>query len=326
MSGWKALKRIWAMAADVKKQRGGSRLYYFFDGIYCGYRHGASPENYKVLRFYEKKEAERETYLTSGRSAKADRELNRNMTLEDGKIMAEKSRFYSHFQGLVKRKYLYVPTSEVEEFHHFLDGEQWIIVKPNRGIMGHGIKKICVKEISDREVFYRECIEKKCLVEECIQQHEILERISPGCVSTVRINAARDKSGRIHLIGGCLKCGRAGAVTDNFHSSGVAYPVNLEEGFLLGPGRNNRDIKDFHCHPGTEISMVGLQIPYWEEICKTAIEAMEKVPRVGYVGWDIAVTPEGCELIEGNCRWPGGNIIQLDGVGKYPMILKCLEE
>ena len=53
---------------------------------------------------------------------------------------------------------------------------------------------------------------------------------------------------------------------------------------------------------------------------------MERVPTVGYAGWDIAVTPDGPELIEGNYSWPGGNIIQFDGVGKYTLLKKCLGE
>ena len=55
------------------------------------------------------------------------------------------------------------------------------------------------------------------------------------------------------------------------------------------------------------------------------IQAMEMIPELGYVGWDIAVTPKGAELIEGNCHWPGGNIIQLDKIGKYPLIKECLK-
>ena len=53
---------------------------------------------------------------------------------------------------------------------------------------------------------------------------------------------------------------------------------------------------------------------------------MERVPSLGYVGWDIAVTPAGPALIEGNFHWPGGNIIQFDRVGKYTLILSCLGE
>ena len=141
------------------------------------------------------------------------------------------------------------------------------------------------------------------LVEECIVQHEVLEHVRPGCVNSIRINTARDQKGQIHLIGACLKCGGAGAVADNFHSGGIAYPLDLDRGCVSGPGRNNTEIRDYDRHPGTDYYMPGLQIPHWEQIRALVNEAMERMPGIGYVGWDIAVTPDGCELIEGNCHW-----------------------
>lgn len=325
MSQWNAVKKTWKMAESLRRQRGGIALRYFLDAIGCGYRHGASPENYLVLRFYELKDTERYQYLTSGRSSKADKELNRRMPKEDAQIMAQKHLFYRKFEGLVMRAYRYVPDTEPADFEAFLKGHECIICKPSRGIMGHGIRKIHTKEIEDISSFYEECRKNKMLVEECIVQHEVLEHVRSGCVNSIRINAARDQKGQIHLIGACLKCGGAGAVADNFHSGGIAYPLDLDRGCVTGPGRNNTEIWYYDRHPGTDYYMPGLQIPHWGQVRELVNEAMERMPGIGYVGWDIAVTPDGCELIEGNCHWPGGNIIQLDGIGKYPQIQKCLE-
>lgn len=324
MSQWNAVKKTWSMACDIARQRGGSRTYYFLDGISCGYRHGASPENYKVLRFYERKEKERATYLTSGRSARADRELNRLMTEEDNRTMARKSLFYKKYEGIIKRAWCYVPECSFSEFLKFLDGKEVVICKPDRGIMGHGIQKIKKEEIEDLEAFYQRCQRGHMLLEECIFQHEALEKISPGCVSTIRMNVARDQKGKIHLVGACLKGGRTGAVADNFHSGGVAYPVDLSTGKIVGPGRNNTEIKDYEVHPGSGQRMMGFSIPNWDKVLELVDLAMKQMSHVGYVGWDIAITQESCELVEGNCHWPGGNIIQLDGVGKYPILESCM--
>ena len=274
MSPWNAVKKTWKMAESLRRQRGGLAMRYFLDAIGCGYRHGASPENYLVLRFYELKDAERYQYLTSGRSSKADRELNRRLPKEDARIMAQKHLFYRQFEGLVKREYRYVPDTEPADFEAFLKGHECIICKPSRGIMGHGIRKVRTKEIEDIPSFYEECRKNNMLVEECIVQHEVLEHVRPGCVNSIRINAARDQKGQIHLIGACLKCGGAGAVADNFHSGGIAYPLDLDRGCVSGPGRNNTEIRDYDRHPGTDYYMPGLQIPHWEQIRALVNEAM----------------------------------------------------
>lgn len=299
---------------------------YFWDGICCGYRHHASPENYFVLRFYEMSDRERAQYLTSGRSSLADRELNRLMTKEENRIMSHKHLLYQKFRKGIKREYLYVPEVTYDEFGRFLDENRSCIVKPDRGIMGQKIHKLDIPEIKDRRTLYEECKRDGFLIEQVIKQHEVLEQISPGCVNSVRINAARDKKGKVRLIGACLKCGGAGASADNFHSGGIAYPLEMENGKVTGPGRNNTDITDYIWHPASGVYMPGLQIPHWKAVKECVLQAMECMPGLGYVGWDIAVAPDGPEIIEGNCHWPGGNIIQFDKEGKYPIVKECLEE
>ncbi len=324
MSRWSAGKRICQMAKELKKQRGGSACAYALDAMRCSYRHQASPENYFVLRFFELTDREREAYLTSGRSAAADRKLNRFMTGEDHRIMSHKRLCYQRFAGLVHRESIYVPEVSFPEFSVFLDRHAEVILKPDRGIMGQGIEKLRARDVEDREALFERCRKAGLLAEQIITQHGSLNEVS-ACVNSVRINAARDGKGTLCFIGACLKCGASGAAADNFHSGGIAYPLDMRTGAVTGPGRNNTEIKDYEYHPGSSVRMPGFTVPHWEAVRECAAQAMERMPRIGYAGWDIAVTPEGAELIEGNCRWPGGNIIQLDGIGKYPLIKECLE-
>ena len=324
MSRWDAAKKLWAVSRSLHEQRGGSVLHYFFDSMYCSFRHGASAENYLVLRFYELSERERGEYLTSGRSKTVDTALNRKATKEDKQNVGRKDLFNRAFSGLVRRDFLYAPDCSFEEFTAFLDRHEACIIKPVAGTMGKGIEKRRCPE--DRRAFYAHCREEKLLLEEVIRQHPALSEINPACINSVRINAARDAKGDVRLIGACLKCGGVGAVTDNFHSGGVAYPLDMETGRVSGPGRNNREIREYTRHPGTDFFMPGFALPFWAEVKELARQGMERAPSLGYVGWDIALTPDGPELIEGNFHWPGGNIIQFDRVGKYPLILSCLGE
>lgn len=324
MSRWNAVKKTYAMCCRLRDQRGGSVWRYFPDALHCSYRHGASPENYFVLRFYALSDRERADYLTSGRSAEADRALNRNATRAEQQIIGRKNLFCKTFSDLIHRECVYAPECEFERFNAFLDRNREFIVKPAGGSMGRGIEKRSAVHVEDWPGFYRLCRDRELLLESLIPQHSELERISPGCVNSVRINAARAADGTVRLIGGCLKCGGAGAVTDNFHTGGIAYPIDLRTGRVSGPGRNNTEIRDYTRHPGSQVYMPGFQVPFWDAVIACVQRAMDVLPGLGYVGWDIAVMPDGPELIEGNYRWPGGNIIQLDGVGKYPLLKACL--
>lgn len=326
MSRWNALKKTYRMCTRLRAQRGGSRIAYLLDALRCSVRHGASPENYFVLRFFELTEQQRATYLTSGRSAALDRVLNRNASAAEKEALGSKARFLAEFAPFVRRAHVYAPETGFAAFNAFLDHNATFFLKPVSGTMGRGIERRSTAAIPDRAAFYADCRAQRLLLEAPIRQHPALEALSPGCVNSVRINAARDRSGRVRLIGACLKCGGRNAATDNFHSGGVAYPLELASGRVCGPGRNNTDLHDYTRHPASGAYLPGTVIPFWQEITACVSQAMDRVPGMGYVGWDIAVTPDGPELIEGNWHWPGGNIIQFDGVGKYPLLRDCAGE
>jgi hypothetical protein len=48
---------------------------------------------------------------------------------------------------------------------------------------------------------------------------------------------------------------------------------------------------------------VGFQVPFWPELIDMAKKAALHVPENRSIGWDIAVTENGPELIEGNHDW-----------------------
>ncbi len=62
-------------------------------------------------------------------------------------------------------------------------------------------------------------------------------------------------------------------------------------------GRNG---KVFYTHPDTGESIVRFHIPYYKEAVDFVKNLALVRPDVGYVGWDIAITPDGPTLIEGN--------------------------
>ena len=70
------------------------------------------------------------------------------------------------------------------------------------------------------------------------------------------------------------------------------------------------------------IPLVGYQLPMVPEAIAMAKEAAQVFPQVGHVGWDMAVTPDGPAIIEGN-NFPGTDLCQLaplwpEKIGLWP--------
>lgn len=95
----------------------------------------------------------------------------------------------------------------------------------------------------------------------------------------------------------------------NASASGIVSPVNFKTGILDKPAA------DFYGHvymkhPITGADLLNLEVPYWNEVVTMLENAASEVPEVGYVGWDVAITPNGPILIEGNTT-PGYRYYQI---------------
>ena len=86
---------------------------------------------------------------------------------------------------------------------------------------------------------------------------------------------------------------------DNYAEGGSIYEVDLETGVVCSRGKSKAG--DNHIkHPGTDIIMLGYQIPNWDKVMEASRKAAEHLPQVGIIGWDVAVTESGTDMIEGN--------------------------
>lgn len=79
-------------------------------------------------------------------------------------------------------------------------------------------------------------------------------------------------------------------------------PVNLETGLL---GRITGDKPEclsefFDHHPVTGARVTGRPVPRWRELAQLAVDLHRAVPERVFIGWDLALTPEGPMFLEGN--------------------------
>ena len=159
------------------------------------------------------------------------------------------------------------------------------------------------KDIADYESFdalYDELgREESWLIEEVLQQHPDNAKVYPNAINCLRIITVVDKKGEPHVIFATQKYGLNGRVVDNY---GFGTRVDLETGKICSPGVSGDGSMGivYDEHPMTHVKLVGYQVPMFKEACELAKAASKVVPQVRYVGWDIAITPDGPAVVEGN--------------------------
>ena len=71
--------------------------------------------------------------------------------------------------------------------------------------------------------------------------------------------------------------------------------------------------------------MLGREIPYWEKVLELCQQAAAIIPEIAFIGWDVAITPSGPILIEGN-HDPDLDIMEFVGnYGYYHTIMTHLK-
>ena len=68
---------------------------------------------------------------------------------------------------------------------------------------------------------------------------------------------------------------------------------------MLSPGVD-KNSNVYATHPKTGTPIQGFQVPRYEEALALLEDVVRRIPEIRYVGWDIAMTPDGPAVIEGN--------------------------
>ena len=285
---------------EVKKNEQASFAKILLDMIISSFKYKASFLDYFLFKFYEKDHEQRDSYITTGRLYEFYTEMNDQEKIDN---FSNKAKFNKIFKEFMHRDYLFLDDNcTMDLFCNWVSDKKCIIAKPNTGVAGRGIEKIYVNNYRNNlDRLYSYLKEKKLdLIEECIEQHEDMNRLNSLSVNSIRVITVRWQ-GRTDIIGAVLRMSIDRHV-DNFAAGGIAAPVDIKKGVVSGPAISKKLVV-YEEHPKTKCIIKGFKIPYWDEAVEMVIKASEVVPEVRTVGWDVAITETGPELIEGNNNW-----------------------
>ena len=302
---------------EAKMRSGKSRIFIFFDMIICALRYQAGYIEYVIYGMYDMNHEQRKTVLTAGKNNRYVAALNLKA---DWDFFEDKIKFLNTFRDETKRDFIDLKTASYAEFLAFIEKHPTFMAKPFDGICGKGVEKINSTDADKQELFNELRDSGQTLLEEVIIQHPEVSRLNPSAINTIRI-VTIVKDNVPHVVFAGLRCGRMGFVVDNFVAGGMTVPIDIETGVI-----NNVAVDKvgnvFDIHPDTKVPFHGFALPHWDEVIDLAKKAALRVETVKYVGWDIASTPEGPILVEGN-HFPGQVLYQLkaqtpDKIGMLP--------
>ena len=308
---------------EIHQKTGKNRAFIFFDMVGCGFLHGAGYMDYWLFEMYSMNRSQRKTVLTRGRN---DRIVKKYNDKAYNKYFINKANFNKTFSKYLGRDWLLACADNKADIMAFFSRHDEFMAKPYAGQCGRGIEKITVSEWPDREKLYDYIMESgKTVLEQVIKQHKDVAAIYPTAINTVRVVTVLDHD-KVAIPFVYFRIGAGGRIVDNFNSQGMVAPVDEKTGVVRDKAIDKKK-NLYECHPDTGTPIKGFKFPYWDEIQSMCREAAHIVPQIGYVGWDVAITPNGPVFVEAN-EFPGHDIYQLpehtpDRIGAYPQYLNA---
>lgn len=277
---------------------------------------------YVIGEFWKLSNPERKKRLTYSRMVKLFAKYNDAKYIH---ILNYKQEFNAYFKDFVHRDWIYVNKVSEDDFLLFLKKHDAVIIKPTDGVEGGGVRKFTLSENRDINLskLYTNLKEENVLVEEVIVQHPRMI-FGNNSVNTIRTHTILDSQGKAHVIKAILRAGVGNSVVDNYCQGGSIYEVDLKTGLVCTYGQSKNNSQSY-IHPGTDIVMLGYKIPNWEIVIKECERAAELLPQIRIIGWDVAITVNGIELIEGNHN-PDYELFEfLGSTGYYKKIKEIIQ-
>ena len=283
-------------------------------GLWCGFLrdfmlYGCAFSEYLDYGFYNKTAAEKAEYFTV---KDADRLYPKINPDEHKTFFTLKPNFLKNFAKYCPRGF-FLPDETVTREQNiaaltdFLKKHPTFFSKPVDGHAGHNVVRRCAEEITDISAYYDELAAGRMMLDEPVVQHPELNRMNASCVNTLRIMTlgCGDES---RIIFAAIRIGDGSCEADNFHRGGMGAIIDTEKGELVGNAVNKKG-EWFETHPASGVKFDGFKLPNWDAARRTVLEAALVNQKIHVVGWDVALTPDGCTLIEGNRR-SGFDLVQ----------------
>ncbi|MCK9372314.1 MAG: hypothetical protein M0P91_03895 [Sulfuricurvum sp.] len=332
--GWKYLWSVWHKSSPILSQKiGVSRSRQLFDLWRLTFLYTTPPRFYYAYQLYNYTALEWFDFIYTHELPHWHRTFSPDVTPRTIQLLTDKALFA---QEMVQRNLpaisgvVLTKASEISEEKLFNQTSHFL--KPLRGSRKEGCYKLeydslCdtyILETSEIQILYSKkeilefittlVVQQDYLMQPLLKNHPDLQLFSPfDVLITIRLITVLLKN-RATAISAVLEL-----PVDSYSNRVHAVSVDIQHGVLGELKEPNRTTKEKRVEELKQLS--GQSIVYWQEVVKVAKEAHNSFPDLVSIGWDLAITPKGVMLIEGNINW-GVEVHQMNGPDLMPYYQK----
>ncbi len=215
-----------------------------------------------------------------------------------------------------------------------LAGHDDFVIKPNHGSAGRGVLVIVGRQgrdflrhngttinVDELRQHFSDILSgmyslgghpDQAIVQQRVHLHPVFKALSYKGIPDIRVVLYRNQPAMAML----RLPTRASGGRANLHQGGIGTGIDLDTGLTNHAVLRDRVVT---LHPDTCRPVIGVRVPYWEEVLSMSRRVAEEVG-LGYLGVDIVVdAEEGPMLLEANAR-PGLAIQIANNQGLLPRL------
>lgn len=294
------------------------RSYVVRDMIYSLHRFGADFQDYWNYGFLNLSAVGKERFVVDKLRYGYDDILSTPEVID---LVSDKYACYCKLKPYYKREALgCYNKKDIVKFRDFVQRNHQFIYKPLSSDCGKGVQKIDLAEDEVNEFFDANIVNGPFIVEQLINQNEIMARLHPHSINTVRV-VTFTSAGQVNIVATSLRMGCRGAVADNAGSGGIFTSIDPETGLVVCKACNYRGEK-YIKHPNTGVIIPGFQIPAWDDLKEIVHKVALELEKGVLISWDFSYSKNGWVIVEVNT---GGDWIILQAAQKEPLKSRLYE-
>lgn len=285
------IHNLFKTAVEISIKIGKSRIFIVLDMIYCAIRYGTGYKDYKDCELYFADKEAKSTYLTETINNEIIDKYNDKDLFP---IFENRTEFYKTYSNFVGRRWVDLNEVDNSKFSIFIKKYNTAIVKAPDKNSEFESEIRSFDNVDNLYNAYSEMVDSgQTIIEEIIEQHPTLKKINPEFFNHVKVYTfVKDEKAYILQI----------ILVSEINGNRV-YSFANSDGKIFTPACDENG-KAYDRNPDTNVSFVGMKIPMHIHLKEFAKNVALQIHDAAYVCWDIAITPKGFALLDGNIKPP----------------------